>query len=145
VYVPRLKGHGTSPDDLATRTFQDWIASVEEGYALLRCYCRRVVLGGFSTGAGLVLDLAERIGNAAGVFAVCPPMRLQDISSKLVPAVDVWNRMMKKVHLEGAQMAFVENSPETPQINYLRNPISGVRELGRLMESVESRLHKKSQ
>lgn len=140
VYAPRLRGHGTSPDDLAIRTYQDWIASVEEGYALMRCLCRRIVLGGFSTGAGLALDLAERVRDVAGVFAVCPPMRLQDISSRLVPAVDVWNRMMKKIHLDSAQKTFVENNPENPHINYFRNPISGIRELERLMESIEPRL-----
>jgi alpha-beta hydrolase superfamily lysophospholipase len=31
VYVPRLKGHGTSPEDLATRSYQDWIGSVDRG------------------------------------------------------------------------------------------------------------------
>jgi esterase/lipase/1-acyl-sn-glycerol-3-phosphate acyltransferase len=145
VYAPRLKGHGTSPDDLATRSYKDWINSVDEGYAIMRSLCRRVVTGGFSTGAGLALDLAARVKDVEGVFAVSPPIRLQDISSKLVPAVDVWNRMMKKVHWEGAQKEFIDNEPENPHINYHRNPISGVRELERLMESIASRLpHLKS-
>ncbi len=30
VYAPRLKGHGTAPEDLATRKFADWIESVDE-------------------------------------------------------------------------------------------------------------------
>ena len=37
-------------------------------------------------------------------------------------------------------MEFVENNPENPHINYLRNPISGVRELVRLMDAVEPKL-----
>ena len=55
VYVPRLKGHGTSPEDLATRSFQDWRASVDRGYAIISSICKNVVAGGFSTGAGLAL------------------------------------------------------------------------------------------
>lgn len=140
VFVPRLKGHGTSPDDLAARTYKDWIESVELGYALISSLCKEVVLGGFSTGAGLALEMASRISNLKGVFAIAPPLRLQDFSAKLVPAVDVWNRLMTRMRLNDAKMEFVENHPENPHINYLRNPITGVRELDRLMERVEPRL-----
>jgi esterase/lipase len=80
------------------------------------------------------------VKDVKGVFAVCPPMRLQDFSSKFVPAVDVWNRLMEKVRLDGAKKEFVENIPENPHINYLRNPVSGVLELERLMESLEAKL-----
>ena len=140
VYAPRVKGHGTAPEDLAETTYQQWADSVDIGYAILRNTCRRVVVGGFSNGAGLALDLAARAQGAAGVFAICPPMRLQDISTRLVPAVDVWNKLMKRVRLEEARMTFVENHPEFPEINYVRNPVSGVRELERLMNAVAPRL-----
>ncbi|RPH50396.1 MAG: hypothetical protein EHM85_10490, partial [Desulfobacteraceae bacterium] len=63
-----------------------------------------------------------------------------DFSSRLVPAVDAWNRLMERFHREGAMKEFVENRPENPHINYSRNPVSGIRELERLMESVESAL-----
>jgi len=141
VYTPRLKGHGTSPEDLAIRTFKEWVASVDAGYAVISNICRQVVVGGFSAGAGLALDLAARVNSVKGVFAVSPPMRLQDFSSKFVPAVDVWNRLMKKVRLDGAKMEFVENRPENPHINYFRNPISGVLELERFMEKLEDKLN----
>jgi esterase/lipase/1-acyl-sn-glycerol-3-phosphate acyltransferase len=140
VFVPRLKGHGTSPEDLATRSYTDWVQSVDLGYAIIRNQCERIVVGGFSTGAGLALDLATRIDEVAGVFAVCPPMQLHDLSTRFVPAVDVWNRLMRRVQLNGAKLEFVENHPENPQINYIRNPISGVRELERLMDSLKPKL-----
>lgn len=140
VYVPRIKGHGTSPEDLATRKYTDWMESVDEGYAVISNLCRRVVAGGFSNGAGLALDLTARIEDVEGVFAVCPPLRLKDFSSKFVPALDFWNKFMDKVHIDSGQKEFVENNPENPHINYLRNPISGLRELERLMDSIESKL-----
>ena len=37
-------------------------------------------------------------------------------------------------------MEFVTNNPENQHINYFRNPIRGVRELGKLMDIVEDRL-----
>jgi esterase/lipase len=140
VYAPRLKGHGTSPEDLASRVYQDWITSVEEGYAIISSICRRVIVGGFSTGAGLALDLASRVKDVAGVFAVSAPLRLQDLAAKFVPAVDVWNRLMEMVKRDEAKKEFVENNPENPHINYFRNPIAGVRQLDRLMDSLEPRL-----
>lgn len=141
IYAPRLRGHGTSPEDLATRTFHDWVASVDEAYAFASNACKRVIVGGFSTGAGLSLDLAARgVKNLAGIFAVSPPLRLQDFSTKFVPAVDTWNRWMDMVGLDKAKKEFIPNHPENPHINYTRNPIGGVRELGLLMEALEPKL-----
>jgi esterase/lipase/1-acyl-sn-glycerol-3-phosphate acyltransferase len=140
VYVPRLKGHGTSPDDLAKRSCGDWVESIDRGYALISSICQKVVVGGFSTGAGLALNLAARVKEVAGVFAVAAPMTLKDFSSKFAPAVDMWNRIMDKAHQDGPKKVFVENKPENPHINYFRNPISGVRELVRLMDDLEPKL-----
>lgn len=138
VYAPRVKGHGTAPEDLACRTYSDWIRSVEEGYALMSCYCRNVVIGGFSNGAGLALEAASRIRGVKGVFAVSPPLQLQDFSARFVPAVDMWNRLMQRMHSNGARKEFLDNEPENPHINYIRNPIAGIRELERLMDRVEN-------
>jgi esterase/lipase/1-acyl-sn-glycerol-3-phosphate acyltransferase len=142
VYAPRLRGHGTAPEDLATRSYTDWIESVDVGYALLSCLCSKIVAGGFSNGAGLALELAARVDGLAGVFAISPPMRLKDLSARFVPAVDAWNKLMKKVKLEGALKTFVENRPENPHINYFRNPVSGVHQLEKLMDFISGRLER---
>ncbi len=140
VYAPRMKGHGTAPEDLAGCTFQDWIDSMDSGYAIISNLCRRVFAGGFSTGAGLALDLAQRVPEVEGVFAVSAPLRLNDMAARFVPAVDVWNRFMERFNLDEAKKTFVDNHPENPHINYFKNPIAGVRELERLMSSLEPRL-----
>jgi len=140
VYAPRLKGHGTSPEDLLTRTCEDWITSVDEGYAIMKNKCDMVVAGGFSMGAGLALELATRVDGLAGVFAVAPPLKLQEIASRLVPAVNLWNNLLKLVNASQHQKTFVKSRPENPHINYLRNPISGIAELDRLMEKTASGL-----
>ncbi len=140
VYTPRLKGHGTAPEDLAQCSYQEWIHSMEDGYILMRNLCRHVILGGFSTGAALALELASRTEDVIGVFAVSTPLRLQYLTSRLAPVVDTWNRIMGRVHLDDARMDFVENQPENPDINYFRNPVSGVRQLERLMDFLEPKL-----
>ncbi|HEY6009053.1 MAG TPA: alpha/beta fold hydrolase, partial [Geobacteraceae bacterium] len=140
VYAPRLKGHGTAPADLATRTHQDWIEAVDEGYGVMSNICRRVVVGGFSFGGGLALDLAARFPKVAGAFAVSPPLRLLDISSRFAPAVDIWNRLMSLTHYDLARKEFVEITPEHPQINYAHLPVAAIREMERFMTGLEPRL-----
>ncbi|MCP3924094.1 MAG: alpha/beta fold hydrolase [Desulfobacterales bacterium] len=140
VYVPRLKGHGTSPKDLSGTNYQNWVDCVDEGYTIIRNLCKNVIAGGFSTGAGLVLDLAARVDDLKGVFAIAPPMELKDFSSKFVPAVDIWNSFLKKVHIDIAKVEFVDNEPENPHINYHKNPISGVHELEKLMDQLKPKL-----
>ena len=140
VYLPRIKGHGTAPEDLAGRSYRDWIRSMENGYLLIRHHCRKVVVAGFSAGAALALELAQRVPDVAGVVAISTPLRLQEIASHLAPVVDTWNRLMSKVHINDAKMEFTENHPENPHINYLRNPVSGVRELERLVDYIEPKL-----
>lgn len=140
VYVPRLKGHGTAPEDLAQTGFEQWISSVEEAFVVLRHSCSQVIAGGFSTGAGLALELATRVDDITALFAVSPPMRLKDLGSYFVPAIDAWNTMIKKIRLNAMAKEFIENNPENPHINYLRNPISGIHELEKLMENLVPKL-----
>ena len=145
VYTPRLRGHGTAPEDLAERTYQDWIVSVEEGYALLSNMCKTIFVGGFSTGAGLALDLMTRLNSTErvkGVFAVAPPMKLQDYSSRFIPAMDTWNALMRRLRIDRGLKEFVENHPENPHINYTRNSVAGIREIDRLMDQLSPKLEK---
>jgi len=140
VYVPRLKGHGTAPEDLAKTSYEQWIESDEEAFVVLKHTCKKIIVGGFSTGAGLALELSTRVDDIHAVFAVAPPMRLQDLGSYFVPAIDAWNAVLKKIHLDTIAKEFIENKPENPHINYLRNPISGIHQLEKLMEQLEPKL-----
>lgn len=58
VIGPRLKGHGTSPQDMARSTAADWIASVDEALAKLRETCSQVFMTGLSMGGTLTLYTA---------------------------------------------------------------------------------------
>ena len=140
VVVVRLKGHGTSPDDLALRTGDDWRESVDTAYAALDMVCNKVVLVGFSFGGGLALDSAARNRRVAGVVAVCPPLRLQDFSTRAAPSLDAWNRLMNAVHYQKGKREFVEITPEHPDINYSRMPVAGLVALEQFMSELEARL-----
>ena len=140
VYCVRLRGHGTTPEDLATRAANDWIESVDIGYAMMSAICTRVVMGGFSFGGGLVLDCAARIPGLAGVFAVSPPFQLQNIATRLAAAVTSWNRLMGAVQFSAAAKEYIDTTPERPLINYARVPVAALLELIRFMKNLELRL-----
>ena len=141
VFAPRLRGHGTSPEDLALRTWEDWLQSVERGYMILANSAKDVVLGGFSMGAGLALLAATNmLYKVKAVFAINCAMRLRRRTAKLAPAVVLWNKLVDKLVKDEGRRHFVPNEPENPHINYFRNPISGVKELMELMEQLSLRL-----
>jgi carboxylesterase len=58
VIGPRLKGHGTSPEDMARSTAADWIDSVDEALAELQKTCSQVYITGLSMGGTLTLFTA---------------------------------------------------------------------------------------
>jgi len=106
----------------------------------MNALCDRVVLGGFSFGGGVALDCASRVRKVAGVFAVCLPLRLLDISSRLVPAVTAWNQVMDLLSYREAKKEFVDTVSERPEINYARIPVAGLRELDHFMRELEPKL-----
>jgi esterase/lipase len=67
-------------------------------------------------------------------------MRLRRRTAKLAPAVVLWNKLADKLLKDEGRRHFIPNEPENPEINYLRNPISGVKELMELMDELSERL-----
>jgi esterase/lipase len=137
VYACRLWGHGTSPGDLAGRCWEEWLLAVEHGYLVLANCCRDLIVGGFSTGAGLALLAgANNLPKVKGIFAINLPAKLRRKAARLAPAVMLWNSLVERISGEDAKQLFVPNEPENPDINYRRNPISGLTELMEMMERV---------
>ncbi len=65
VALPRLKGHGTTPADMATSTASDWIKDLEQAMAWLQERCDTLFVTGLSMGGTLTLYMA---GQYPGVF-----------------------------------------------------------------------------
>ncbi len=70
VELPRLPGHGTSVEDLATTSYPDWWAAVEAAYVELAARCARVVVAGLSMGAMLAARLAAFHPEIAGLVVI---------------------------------------------------------------------------
>ncbi|NUM34371.1 MAG: alpha/beta fold hydrolase [Candidatus Brocadiae bacterium] len=69
-----LPGHGTSPKDLATKTWKDWYEKVEKTYLEFQKNYEKVYVIGFSTGGTLTLKLAQS-HSIDGIVLIAPFLR----------------------------------------------------------------------
>ena len=140
VYLPRLPGHGTTPEDLAQKDYGAWQLSVEKGYAIISSICKKVVIGGVSMGGCLALELAARLKELAGVFAVCPPLSLKNYSTSFMPSIDVWHRILAKIKRDALDVRYFQFESENPFINYDRNPVYSIQNVGSFLEKLRPML-----
>src|SRR5215218_1352525 len=77
VELPRLPGHGTTVDDMATTGWADWTGAAEDAYQCLVARCDRVVVAGLSMGGSLAVWLAARHPEIAGIVCINPVSRPQ--------------------------------------------------------------------
>ncbi len=88
VELPRLPGHGTTWQDMATTTWAQWSAAVEAALAALVATGARVVVGGLSMGGGLALRLAaDHPEDVAALVLVNPATLLTDPRAAAVPVL----------------------------------------------------------
>jgi len=143
VYAVRLRGHGTSPEDLATRNWKDWYESVNRGYVIMKNSVKDFAVAGFSTGAGLaLLQSAKKPDKFKGVISISAPLKLNDMRAHFSGAITMYNHILDRFHIGKGKMDFVPNDPENRHINYFRNPVSGTNQLGKLMDIVNRMLSK---
>ncbi|MBN1364149.1 MAG: alpha/beta fold hydrolase [Syntrophaceae bacterium] len=141
VYGVRLRGHGTAPEDLATRNWEKWYDSASRAYIIMKSSVKTFSIAGFSMGGGIaLLQAANKPGRFASIISINVPLKLKDVASKFAPAIVAWNTILTKMNVDKWKMEFVENEPENPQINYVRNPVRGGYELEKLMKLVENHL-----
>ncbi len=137
VYAPRLAGHGTSAVDLSTRSFDEWMKSVDRGHAILAECCEQIIIGGFSTGAGLALYQAlQKPNDFDAVISISAPLKFKGNPIKLVEPLHAWNSFMKSSGIKRLRKDYAKNHPDNPQINYHRCPIRGFVEVRALMRNV---------
>ncbi len=135
VCVARLAGHGTSPEDLAERTVQDWRKSLDQALDRLGTV-RSVLFVGNSFGGNLLVDLSlRRAIPLSGIVLLSTPVFTPGESWKrfLLPLVLPWKFSVKKswVKQEGRDHYLDKGS-------YLEIPLRAYREFLSFLRS-ESR------
>ncbi len=85
----RLAGHGTTPEDLATKSWRDLIASAEEGLSRLQAQCYHVFVAGLSLGGLITLYLAAH-HPIQGAIVMSAPAYIKDWRLRLLPVLKLF-------------------------------------------------------
>ena len=126
----RLAGHGTSPWDLKSRTWREWLDSVRRSYRILSAFADQIVVAGFSAGGALSLILAaEHPEKLQGVASVSTPLAYRNRKLAFVPLVHGLNKLSDWLPNFDGVMPFRENDSEHPDINYRNVPVHGLQQL----------------
>jgi carboxylesterase len=131
----RLVGHAIQPDDMIRTRWQDWIASVEDGFNYLQDSCEKVFLVGLSMGGILSLVCGSYLP-VRGIAAMSTPFSLPDdwrlrvakLLSVIVPWID-----------KGKPDTKDKKSIET-HLDYPRYPTRSIAELNKLTEKLHQSL-----
>jgi carboxylesterase len=117
VVAPRLPGHGTTWQDLATRTSDDWLRAVEDSFHKLQAEKDHVFLVGLSFGAALCFDLAARYPDrVTGIVSIAGYLVTRDPRRWLSPVV---RRVLKSLPPIAGDIA----DPDAKEISYERLPV----------------------
>jgi carboxylesterase len=141
IYAPRLSGHGTSSKDLSVRNYDDWLDSVDRGHAILKTCCKKIIVAGFSTGAGLALQtVILKPHDFEAVIAVSAPLRFKSFLSRFAETLNGFNLFCNYLGMGNLARDFMKNDADNPHINYLRCPVSAFVQVKKLMKKVRRSL-----
>lgn len=141
VLAPRLFAHATRPEDMLRARCEDWLASLEDAYALMTGAARQIYLVGLSMGGALSLTAASYLP-VRGVIAMSTPAYL--------PAD--WR--LNHLEILAKFQPFLPKSKEAPgsgwfdqqawqeHISYPRNPTRAIGELKKLLDEMNIALPK---
>lgn len=140
VYVPRLPGHGTVPEDLLTRSWKEWYDAARRGYGIVKECSPTVIAAGFSMGAALALLNASRHpDDFRAVISVSAPLRMKGLGLRLSPVLYLVQRMSSALGMNIVP-PLLDHRPENPDINYTRNPLKGLFELHAAVRAAKRKL-----
>jgi carboxylesterase len=119
--------------------YQDWTASVEDGYNLLSGVTDRIFLVGLSTGGILALLMSTRL-KVAGVFAMSTPYRLPDDPRlRFIKQISSFIKFMPKNN-DAPGVGWFDKQSFLEHKSYPMNPVRSIAELNSLMAEMRSAL-----
>jgi carboxylesterase len=139
----RLTGHATRPEDMIRSRYPDWLASVEDGFHLLRSCCDQVFFLGLSMGGILSLILANKLA-VRGVVAMSTPFSLpNDPRIKIIKPLSLVMPYMPKGNQEPGS-DWYDKASYQQHVAYPKNPVRSIAELNSLLNEMRLNLPKVS-
>ena len=130
-----LPGHGPKPEDMLDVRLEQWQRVVREQAQLLAREVPKVYLGGFSTGANLVLDYAYGHDEIAGLLLFSPAFRSNSGYAWLTPWIG-WARPWLAAPNQGLR-------PMQTPVRYMNMPTNGFAQFYRSSALAQDRLHQR--
>ncbi|MDF5772671.1 alpha/beta hydrolase [Pseudomonas syringae] len=130
-----LPGHGTKPEDMLDVRLEQWQQVVREQAQLLAREVPKVYLGGFSTGANLVLDYAYGHDEISGLLLFSPAFRSNSGYAWLTPWIG-WARPWLAAPNQGLR-------PMQTPVRYMNMPTNGFAQFYRSSALAQDRLHQR--
>jgi len=136
VLGPRLPGHGTSVEDMATRTWEEWVGEAEKGLRELMDRCDKVFVTGLSMGGTITCYLGEKY--AEKVAGLMPINAAVAKLNPLLPLTTVTKYFMKTIPGVGSDI----KDPNMKESCYDKVPVRAAAELYELMKLTKRDLPK---
>lgn len=131
-----LPGHGTQPSDMLDVTLKQWQQVVREQTQILAREVPKVYLGGFSTGANLVLDYAYEHDEIAGLVLFSPAFRPDNTYAWVTQYIG-WFKPWLAEPNDGIR-------PMQTPVRYLNVPTNGFAQFYRSAVMAQSRLKQRT-
>ena len=136
VVGPRLPGHGTSPDDMETTGYLDWMGEAEGALRELAKRKSRVFVTGLSMGGTLTLNLAARCPDL--VAAIAPVAAAAGILTDAFAGVLAMNPPPTRIPGIGSDI----KAPGVQELAYAEVPVPCMREVSVLISLTRDLMHK---
>lgn len=134
VSLPRLPGHGRTPEDLNKVKWNEWVERAEEDLIKLFNSCTSVFVVGLSMGGGLTAHLATKFSDRlAGIILVNPMIHVPGVNSKVAALVSTFVKFRKSV---GDDI----KRPHTVEYGYDTLPLVGLKEVLKMHEATRKNL-----
>jgi carboxylesterase len=131
----RLYGHATDVRDMPRARWWDWVASVEDGYQLLKDSCSKIILLGFSIGGALSIILANTLPTMGVVVMSTPHELPSDPRIRLLRPIIRLVSIFYPFNPKGPPDFFDPQAAKT-RIQYYHYPLRSVPELDSLFQKM---------
>jgi len=136
-FAVQLAGHGTTPEDLKTTSWQDWYQSTKAGFDVVRSWNPKYIfVVGFSMGGLLSILLASEESGIDGLVLIAPALKIPGFLPKLVPLLKYIVKY-REIDVETAQLVY-----DVKRTKYNKEPISAYHEFFKLQKIAKERMIK---
>jgi carboxylesterase len=133
VLAPRLCGHGTTVEEMATTNWKHWYSSVEDAYHILRAVCSKITVIGLSMGGLLAFKIAAEY-QVDKIISLSTPIFITDKRLGMLPFYRMFRNFTPKKRKKYADV----DSKYT--VAYNATPLKSVGSLLELIKQVDRML-----